>query len=106
MGEKKTKSFISFLRDAFLDADADGNGVLDLEEFNGLVEKDFVYKRMKELGIQLSHDELLKAFELLDVDDSGELTIDEFVEGLGYMQEGLATKHIVNVDYSLKRVEK
>merc|ERR1711963_555836 len=61
---------------------------------------------MKTLGIRLSEEELLKAWTMLDVDDSGELTIDEFVDGLGYLQEGLSTKHIVNVDYSLKRVDR
>lgn len=104
--EKRHKEFIHFLRDAFLDADADGNGLLDKEEFQALMEKDFVTKQMKALGILLSQDELMKAWDMLDVDDSGELTIDEFVDGLGHLQEGLATKHIVNVDYSLKRVER
>merc|ERR1712207_93725 len=70
------------------------------------MKRDFVHIRMKELGIQLSSEEMLKAWDMLDVDDSGELTIDEFVDGLGYLQEGLATKHIVNVDYSLKGVER
>lgn len=104
--EKLRKEFIHFLRDAFLDADVDGNGLLDKEEFQALMEKDFVIKRMKDWDIHLSQDELLKAWDMLDVDDSGELTIDEFVDGLGCLQEGLATKHIVNVDYSLKRVER
>lgn len=104
--ESKHKEFINFLRDAFLDADADGNGLLDLEEFEALMEKDFVHQRMRDLEINMRRDELMKTFAMLDVDDSGELTIEEFVDGLGYLQEGLATKHIVNVDYSLKRVEK
>merc|ERR1712137_222002 len=70
------------------------------------MDKDFVHKQMKKLDINVSKDELVKTFTMLDIDDSGELTIEEFVDGLGYLQEGLATKHIVNVDYSLKRVEK
>jgi len=85
---------------------ADGNGLLDLDEFEALMEKDFVHKRMRDLEINMRREELMKTFGMLDVDDSGELTIEEFVDGLGYLHEGLATKHIVNVDYSLKRVEK
>lgn len=104
--EAKHREFINFLRDSFLDADTDGNGSLDLEEFQAMMEKDFVHKRMQTLGISLSRDDFLAAFHMLDIDDSGELTIEEFVDGLGYLQEGLATKHIVNVDYTLKRVER
>merc|ERR1739848_183603 len=104
--EHKHRRFITFLRDAFLDADIDGNGMLDMDEFKDMMQNDEVHIQMKELGVQMSHDELMELFNLLDVDDSGELSIDEFVDGLGYLQEGLSTKHIVNVDYSLKRVEK
>lgn len=41
---------------------------------------------------------------MLDTDGVGELTIDEFVSGLAYLQEGLSTKHIVDVEYSVKKV--
>lgn len=102
--EHKQLLFIEFLRDVFHDADADGNEVLDKEEFSALMEKDFVHKKMRSLGIHFTEDELFKAWEMLDIDESGELTIDEFVTGLSYLQEGLATKHIVNVEYSMKRV--
>merc|ERR1712217_354994 len=75
--------FITFLQDAFVESDNDGNGYLDKEEFESLINK---------------------AWSMLDMDGSGELNIEEFVTGLSYLQEGLATKHILNVDYSLKRV--
>jgi voltage-gated sodium channel len=96
--------FVAFLQDSFIASDADGSGTLDKEEFSNLIEQDFVLKRMKELGIHLTVPELYKAWDMLDVDESGELTIEEFVTGLSYLQEGLATKHIVHVDYSLKKI--
>merc|ERR1711957_617881 len=58
---------------------------------------------MEELDVHLSADDLSRAWDMLDVDESGELSIDEFVAGLAYLQEGLEAKHIVNVDYELKR---
>merc|ERR1719210_1891954 len=100
----KHKQFLGFLHESFLEADADGNGLLDKDEFSDLMRKDFVHKQMKDLGIHLTHEELFKAWDMLDIDESGELTIEEFVTGLSYLQEGLATKHILNVDYSLRRV--
>mmetsp|Transcript_25165 Transcript_25165/g.57842 ORF Transcript_25165/g.57842 Transcript_25165/m.57842 type:complete len:513 (-) Transcript_25165:50-1588(-) len=102
--QQKEQKFIRFLEQAFKDADADGNNYLDKEEFETMMKQDFVHKQMKHLGIRLSQEELLKTWEMLDIDDSGELTIQEFVEGLRFLQQGLATKHIVTVDYSLKRV--
>mmetsp|Transcript_154822 Transcript_154822/g.288646 ORF Transcript_154822/g.288646 Transcript_154822/m.288646 type:complete len:491 (-) Transcript_154822:58-1530(-) len=102
--EHKHLMFIEFLREVFHDADVDGNEVLDRDEFSALMEKDFVHKKMRALGIHFTEDELFKAWDMLDIDESGEITIDEFVTGLSYLQEGLATKHIVNVEYSMKRV--
>jgi len=102
--ELKHKEFLRFLHETFVEADADDNGLLDKEEFSALMEKDVVLRRMKELGIHLTPEELFKAWAMLDIDESGELTIEEFVTGLSYLQEGLATKHILNVDYSLRRV--
>lgn len=101
--ERNHLMFIEFLRETFVEADTDGNEMLDKEEFAALMEKDFVHQRMKELGVHLTEEELFQAWDMLDVDESGELTIDEFVTGLSYLQESLATKHIVNADYSLKR---
>lgn len=102
--EKRHSLFIRFLKECFLGADADGNGVLDREEFVTLMGQDRVIKEMRTLGISLTQEEFLKAWEMLDIDSSGELTIDEFVSGLSYLHEALSTKHVVNIDYSLKRV--
>lgn len=101
--EKKHLIFLEFLRTTFLEADADGNGMLDKEEFVAMMNQDFVHERMRQLDFHLSEDEWMQAWDMLDVDESGELTIDEFVTGLACLQEGLATKHIVNADYALKR---
>jgi len=102
--EKRHASFIRFLKECFLGADEDGNGVLDREEFVKLMGQERIVKEMRRLGISLTQEEFLKAWEMLDIDNSEELTIDEFVSGLSYLHEALCTKHVVNIDYSLKRV--
>merc|ERR1719443_485550 len=102
--ERNRMRFIAFLKESFLAADVDGNGVLDKEEFTALLEKDFVHTQMRALGIHISQEELFNAWDTLDYDESGELTIDAFVDGLSFLQEGLDTKHVVNCEYSLRRV--
>mmetsp|Transcript_63183 Transcript_63183/g.150666 ORF Transcript_63183/g.150666 Transcript_63183/m.150666 type:complete len:484 (+) Transcript_63183:247-1698(+) len=101
--ERKQRQFMIFLRDAFYEADTDGNGRLDRDEFQTMMEKEFVQQQMKKLGVNLSLEELQKAWDVLDVDEQGELTIDIFVSGLSYLQERLSAIHVVNVDYNLKR---
>jgi len=102
--ESKQKLFVDFLRDTFHEADADGNGLLDKAEFREMIRMDVVLRRMRELGVDMSQEELENVFDTLDIDQSGELSIDEFVTGLSYFQEGLSTKHVVNIDYSLRRI--
>lgn len=105
--EAKRHAFIEFLRDKFYEGDVDGNGYLDKQEFEDMIMKETTITYMRELGItSLSPDYLLKAWDMLDVDDSGELTIDEFVLGLSQLSEELSTKHVVSVDTTLKRVAK
>lgn len=100
---KREREFIEFLRLSFEDADADGNGLMDKEEFEAMMDQEFVRNRMRSLGVAITPDELRQAWEMLDIDGSGELTIDEFVSGLSFLTEVLSTKHIVSIDYSLKR---
>mmetsp|Transcript_123775 Transcript_123775/g.194139 ORF Transcript_123775/g.194139 Transcript_123775/m.194139 type:complete len:534 (+) Transcript_123775:75-1676(+) len=103
--DRKKDKFIEFLKIAFVQADADGSGTMDKEEFTELTKKDYVVERMQELGVHLSEEDFQKAWDMLDVDGSGELSIDAFVNGFSALHEALATKHVVNIDYSLKRVQ-
>lgn len=102
--ERRRKEFVDFLRICFVNADADGNQVLDKEEFGTLIKDEQVVAKMEDLGVTLPLQELEKAFEMLDVDEDGELSIDEFTAGLSQLQESLNTKHVVSLDYALQRI--
>jgi len=102
--ERNRQKFILFLKRSFQEADVDQNNLLDKEEFKALLEKPFVRKEMKSLGIHESYEEMIAKWSILDYNERGELTIDEFVEGMTHLQEGLGTKHIVNVQYTLDQV--
>ena len=81
---------------------ADGNGLLDKEEFEDLIAEDYVFEVMEVLGVHFPKQDLQKIFDKLDVDESGELTIEEFVEGVRRMQSELSSKRVVSLDYSIK----
>jgi len=104
--EQQAKAFIEFLRDAFKKADTDGNGLLDKEEFETMMKKEFVVEQMRNMGFTMTEEEILKAWDMLDIHRKGELTIDSFVSGLSYLQEKLSARHVMNVSYLLKRVSR
>mmetsp|Transcript_126429 Transcript_126429/g.369408 ORF Transcript_126429/g.369408 Transcript_126429/m.369408 type:complete len:508 (+) Transcript_126429:64-1587(+) len=101
--ERRQKAFIEFLRKSFYDADSDGNGLLDKEEFEDMMQDPGMQQTMSSMGLDMTIDQLSKAWTMLDCDGHGELTIDDFVEGLSYLHETLSVKHIISIDYSVKR---
>lgn len=102
--QEKQRLFCEYLQRVFRESDVDGNGVLDKDEFEAMVAKDFVHHEMLTLGVKMTPEELLHTWDTLDVDGSGELRIDDFVSGLSYMQEQLSTHHIVNVEKKIEKV--
>mmetsp|Transcript_41287 Transcript_41287/g.119423 ORF Transcript_41287/g.119423 Transcript_41287/m.119423 type:complete len:527 (-) Transcript_41287:120-1700(-) len=104
--DKKAKAFIDFLSEAFTKADTDGNGFLDKNEFETMMKKDFVAEQMQQMGFTMTEDEIMKAWDMLDVDRAGELTIGSFVNGLAYLQEKLTTRHVMNLHYLLRKVSR
>mmetsp|Transcript_57227 Transcript_57227/g.133424 ORF Transcript_57227/g.133424 Transcript_57227/m.133424 type:complete len:646 (+) Transcript_57227:126-2063(+) len=100
--EVQRNNFAQFLHAEFICADSDGNHVLDKEEFIRLMTQRSMVQQMITHGIQLKTNDLTRIWNMFDIDESGELTIDELVIGFSYLQENLAMKHVANVCYSLK----
>lgn len=102
--EEMRKEFLSFLRQAFDEADEDGNGLLDKEEFMALIHKEEVIERMKSgQSSSLTPEDLLNVWDSLDSNKTGELTIDDFVDGFAMLSEGPSAKHIATFDYALQK---
>jgi len=101
--EIQRQRFTSFLCSEFLRADRDGNHVLDKEEFTTLMSRPLMREEMKFHGVDLSAKDLVRVWDTFDIDDSGELSVDELVTGFAYLQEDLAMKHVANVNYAVKR---
>jgi voltage-gated sodium channel len=102
--EERQKLFIARLRDAFFDADSDGSGDIDRTEFDAFLQSETLEKLFKSLEISFHKEEMRQTFDILDISRSGTLKIEEFVEGLASYQEGLSTKHVVTLDYSVRRL--
>mmetsp|Transcript_39173 Transcript_39173/g.121449 ORF Transcript_39173/g.121449 Transcript_39173/m.121449 type:complete len:395 (+) Transcript_39173:367-1551(+) len=104
--EELQESFLQFLRQSFVEADVDGNGVIDKEEFDALIQKESMLNRMSQEGVGVTVDDLQKAWETLDNTSGrcGELTIDEFVTGFLTLSKGISTQDIAHVDYTLRKV--
>mmetsp|Transcript_3060 Transcript_3060/g.5381 ORF Transcript_3060/g.5381 Transcript_3060/m.5381 type:complete len:184 (-) Transcript_3060:99-650(-) len=97
------QDFITFLCSEFMKADRDRNGVLDREEFQVLMSQQPMRQELKFHGISEEERDLMKIWEMFDLDASGELTIEELVDGFSLLQEILATKHVASIGYSLQR---
>mmetsp|Transcript_6882 Transcript_6882/g.16254 ORF Transcript_6882/g.16254 Transcript_6882/m.16254 type:complete len:464 (-) Transcript_6882:105-1496(-) len=103
--EALRERFLTFLRDAFTEADVDRNGVMDKQEFEALIKNETVLNYMSQQGVRVTLADLETAWDTLDASagGSGELTIDEFVTGFLTLSKGISTHDIANVDYSLRR---
>ena len=75
--EKQTQEFSALVEEAFREADADGNGWLDLDECKPMCES-----LIRSFGESLSEEQkellLEKMFNWLDTDNSGKVTFFEF----------------------------
>eukprot|EP00930_Biecheleria_cincta_P002293 TRINITY_DN103307_c0_g1_i1.p1 TRINITY_DN103307_c0_g1~~TRINITY_DN103307_c0_g1_i1.p1 ORF type:complete len:543 (+),score=90.80 TRINITY_DN103307_c0_g1_i1:164-1792(+) len=103
--ERRHKEFLNFVSATFREADQDSNGLVDREEFEALLEEMNLAEMLQQLNIPVTKDDLYRTWEMLDVSERGVLTIDEFVDGLSFLGENsVTTRHIVNVDYNIRRI--
>jgi len=83
----RKKEKLTALVTLFRELDVDGSGNVDKDEIMGGSPE--VLEKMGELIGQDDPDEIVRIFEMLDYDNSGELTITEFCSGLMQLISGL-----------------
>merc|ERR1712107_212647 len=72
------------------------------DEFGELMNSPDVQKVLHRHGFNAK--DVVKVWNTFDVDDSGELSIEELVNGFALLQENLTAMHVTNVGYRLKRL--
>lgn len=81
------------LRYVFEEADADESGLLTLEEMTDAIANQEIYQKLKMIDFPVDDPE--KIFMLLDYDESGELSIDEFITGCIRMRGSANSKDLL-----------
>jgi hypothetical protein len=78
--EKMDQELLRDLGRCFKEADDDGSGELDQQEFEEFIHTPVVFNKMRMLGISM--DEATELFEVIDADESGGITPEEYINGL------------------------
>merc|ERR1719343_1553159 len=73
------EAYMRKVKEFFMEADADHNGTLTWEEFEAHMQNTKIKAYFQTLDLDVSQAHLV--FELLDIDNSNEVTVDEFLEG-------------------------
>ena len=76
--------YLDSMEDLFEEMDGDGFGTISMEEFESKLQDERVIAFFHALKLDVSGARVL--FRLLDVDDSGDITIDEFLDGCYELQ--------------------
>mmetsp|Transcript_35360 Transcript_35360/g.101685 ORF Transcript_35360/g.101685 Transcript_35360/m.101685 type:complete len:582 (-) Transcript_35360:140-1885(-) len=87
------------LRTIFEDADSDNSGTLTYEEVDLAIKKPEIYNKLRMIDFPV--DDPQQIFDLLDYDESGELTIDEFIEGCLRMKGTAKSKDLLVAQVAL-----
>lgn len=76
---KQDMNTAAHLREIFFDMADSDDGYLDIDQFREYLQDEYVSSYMKALKLNTS--DATQLFRLLDMDNSGEILVDEFVEG-------------------------
>jgi len=85
----------------FTDMDEDGNGLLELHEFQEAFGQRVFQEKLALLGLKETH--MVKLFNLLDADGNGSLTLQELMDGLSTMSGPAKSKDMVLLEKNVER---
>lgn len=91
---------INIIQQVFVELDKDGNGCLRLEEFEAHIEDETImaYLRSREIDIG----QVRTLFALLDVDRTGDVDMDEFVQGIIRLKGAATSMDLAVLTYKVE----
>lgn len=92
--------FVSTLQQVFDELDTNGSGALSFEEFEQHMNDEKITAYLRTLDINVS--QVCTLFTLLDVDQTGEVDIDEFATGLLRLKGGATSMDMAVLRYQLE----
>lgn len=96
--------FVGLMQQVFNELDSNNSGALSLEEFEKHIEDDKIMAYLRTLEIDVSQVRTL--FTLLDVDNTGEVDIDEFVGGCMRLRGGATSMDLAVLKYQVEWILK
>jgi len=100
--EQDRMKFVEQLRRIFIEADADGDGQLSMEEFQACKAK--ISGALDIEGAEVDQD-LDKVYEVIDFDGSGSVDVDEFLDGMVRAKSDLRTMHVMQLQYMVRKAQ-
>jgi Ca2+-binding EF-hand superfamily protein len=90
--QEEQQKVLNKLKDFFVACDLDGNGELDKEELSTAFEQPAVARLFQQLDVPVMDPKDL--FDLLDLDRSGGITFDEFLDGITRLKSSVGHKDV------------
>mmetsp|Transcript_80255 Transcript_80255/g.125034 ORF Transcript_80255/g.125034 Transcript_80255/m.125034 type:complete len:406 (+) Transcript_80255:1-1218(+) len=95
--QDRTSYMLRHVRELFSHADPDNTGSLNWEQFESCLDKDFMQEFFKVIDVDRS--DAKNVFALLDSDDSGEINLDEFLNGCLGLHGPAKSLHLATLMY-------
>merc|ERR1719343_339767 len=92
--------FVNLMQQVFNELDTNSSGSLTLDEFEKHIEDDKIMAYLRTLEIDVSQVKTL--FTLLDVDNTGEVDVDEFVGGCLRLRGGATSMDLAVLKYQVE----
>lgn len=99
----ESKNAIKDLRRVYLEMDGNEDGVLSLEEMEQSVDKPTVVQVLERLGVHV--EQIKDLFDILDVDQSQTVDVEEFIEGMTKLKGKFRTRDFIATQMSVTTIE-
>merc|ERR1719410_2275445 len=99
---ESTDELVRVIQEVFEELDANQSGSLTIEEFQKYIEDDKIQAVFRSRHINLGHVQTL--FFLLDVDDTGDVDMEEFVQGVLRLKGGATSMDLAVLTHRVEHI--